>query len=110
MSQIIKNDNMARYTDEHIALQSAVKNKLCQMHFSARRQKNYRKSLKRTFAICSQCARGMDRDMAAAQIENKRENAPICMACIMGYARRPLGQKKTDWKAMRQDIQSKLTE
>lgn len=38
--------------------------------------------------LCTQCKLSMDRDMAKAQIENKRENAPICMACIMGSGRK----------------------
>lgn len=41
-------------------------------------------------STCSQCKRPMDGHMAKMQKENKRENAPICMACIMGYKRKPL--------------------
>lgn len=41
-------------------------------------------------ATCSQCKRGMDRKTANLQIENKRENAPICIPCILGIPRRPL--------------------
>lgn len=43
-----------------------------------------------SYATCSQCKRAMDSNMAHKQRENKRENAPICMACIMGYKRKPL--------------------
>lgn len=37
---------------------------------------------------CSQCTFGMDSHMAEQQIANKRENAPICMSCILGKPRR----------------------
>lgn len=37
---------------------------------------------------CSQCKGNMRSDLAKLQIENNRENAPICMACIMGYKRK----------------------
>lgn len=39
-------------------------------------------------AICSQCKKAMRPDIAKIQIENKRENAPICFACIQGYKRK----------------------
>lgn len=43
------------------------------------------------FAVtCSQCKRGMRGDIAKIQIENKRENAPICAACCFGFKRKPL--------------------
>jgi hypothetical protein len=58
----------------------------------------YRKS-KRNFktflcalVLCSQCKRGMKKTTADIQIENKRENAPICIACIMGIKRKPKAQ------------------
>jgi len=38
--------------------------------------------------LCTQCELSMDRDTAKVQIENKRENAPICMACILGKPRK----------------------
>jgi recombinational DNA repair protein RecR len=54
------------------------------------RVKSYKNALahfKRKGATCSQCKRPMRPDVARIQIENKRENAPICFACIMGYKR-----------------------
>ena len=41
-------------------------------------------------ATCSKCKRGMDRKLAKTQIQNKREDAPICIPCIMGVPRIPL--------------------
>lgn len=38
---------------------------------------------------CSQCHMLMKKSIADAQIENNRENAPICLGCIMGYTRTP---------------------
>lgn len=38
--------------------------------------------------LCSQCQRWFDAKIGKAQIENKRENAPICIPCIMGIPRR----------------------
>ncbi len=50
-------------------------------------------------AKCSMCKRGMRKDIAVLQIENKRENAPICMACIMGYKRKdPKDAGMSKWK------------
>lgn len=49
-------------------------------------------------AKCSKCQRGMRKDIADAQIENKRENAPICIPCIMGQDRAPLEKSFKDWK------------
>ena len=39
---------------------------------------------------CTQCHRKMERRIADIQLENKRENAPICIPCIMGYKRKPI--------------------
>ena len=41
---------------------------------------------------CSKCTRGMDSFTAKQQIENKREDAPICIPCILGKERKPLNQ------------------
>lgn len=40
--------------------------------------------------ICTQCERGMSRYLGKLQKENKRENAPICIPCIEGRARKLL--------------------
>lgn len=50
-------------------------------------------------AICSQCKHNMRKDIADAQIENKRENAPICMSCIMGYKRKKPEKYDKHWKS-----------
>lgn len=49
---------------------------------------------------CSLCSGYMRGDIAKLQIENKRENAPICMACIMGYKRKvkPKYKKSVEFK------------
>lgn len=53
-------------------------------------------------SICSQCNLRIRKDIADAQIENKIENAPICVSCIMGTPRKPkqklLFSKKTQEK------------
>lgn len=67
-------------------------------------KKEYKKNNKRGFqgiwnlSKCSQCQRGMRKDIAEIQIENKRENAPICQACIMGYTRKDKVKIFKDWK------------
>jgi len=43
---------------------------------------------------CSQCLRMMSGYVAKLQIENKRENAPICIPCIMGIPRIVLKEKE----------------
>lgn len=45
-------------------------------------------------SICSQCKHLMSKHMADQQIANKRENAPICMACIMEKPRKEKGTSK----------------
>ncbi len=58
--------------------------------------------------ICSQCGRHMAKHMADQQIENKRENAPICMACIMGVPRKPLIKVYHEkFKALKREEESK---
>jgi len=37
--------------------------------------------------VCSSCECKMKKSTADQQIENKRENAPICVACILGKER-----------------------
>jgi len=39
-------------------------------------------------AVCSQCKKAMRPDIARIQVENKRENAPICFACCEGHKRK----------------------
>ena len=40
--------------------------------------------------LCTQCDRSMSKYTADQQIENKRENAPICVPCILGKPRKVL--------------------
>ena len=50
---------------------------------------------------CSQCKRSFDAKIGNQQIENKRENAPICIPCIMGIPRKKLCDvvdKQKGWK------------
>lgn len=42
---------------------------------------------RKEISICSQCKLAMDSHIAIQQIENKRENAPICIPCIVGIPR-----------------------
>ena len=65
--------------------------------------------------ICSQCKRSMRKDWGEIQIANKRENAPICMACIMGYKRKPLikvlieaRKERACWKQSTRDTLDKI--
>lgn len=39
-------------------------------------------------AWCSKCKQPMNKKIHDEQIKNKRENAPICVACIMGVPRK----------------------
>lgn len=55
------------------------------------RKRNSFRNLRRRYAICSQCKRPMRKSTADIQITNKRENAPICIACIMGVKRKDKG-------------------
>ncbi len=84
------------YNSEHQRkkqLDFAVRDKLAKKHSA---QKRLRRSWGERFhlkpATCSQCKRGMDKKIAKLQIENKRENAPICIPCIIGIKRRPLSE------------------
>ena len=69
------------------------------------RKKSYKKhrgirAMMKSSSLCSQCKGKMRNDIAKAQIENKRENAPICIPCIMGYKRKPVGSPdKPRWQA-----------
>lgn len=42
--------------------------------------------------LCTQCNRSMSKYTADQQIENKRDNAPICVACICGIPRKVLNK------------------
>ena len=59
----------------------------------AHRKKNWVATHFGGYAICTQCKRAMRNDIAFAQEKNKRENAPICVACIMGIERKLLTKK-----------------
>ena len=52
--------------------------------------KRYRRPKMGPTVECTQCHRKMDKVTGDIQVENKRENAPICIPCIMGYPRRKL--------------------
>lgn len=65
------------------------------------REKMFKKSKStqyknRMFATveCTQCKRKMSGKTGKEQIANKRENAPICVPCIMGIPRRDLSKVK----------------
>ena len=45
-------------------------------------------------STCSMCKHMMSKATADLQIENKRENAPICVACILGKPRKEKGTSK----------------
>lgn len=77
------------------ALERAVKDRLIEKNLSKKRQdRGYQKHFHIKTAKCTQCARGMDMRIAKQQIENNRENAPICIPCIVGIARKPLADFK----------------
>jgi hypothetical protein len=73
----------------------------------ARQQNNFKKFLLAT-ATCSQCKRKMRKDIADEQIKNNRENAPICVPCIMGIKRRPMSELKKDRKHYSKESQKAL--
>lgn len=69
----------------------AVVKKDHEMQRNARRKRiGFLKHMHYKAAKCSKCHRGMDWKIAKLQIQNKRENAPICVPCILGIPRRPL--------------------
>jgi hypothetical protein len=58
--------------------------------YKKRRKEQWKTNNLRTITSCSKCHRGMRKDTADEQIKNKRENAPICIPCIMGRPRKTL--------------------
>lgn len=56
-------------------------------HKLLRRKKLFRKD--EPTMECLTCHGRMKKSTGEAQIENKRENAPICVACILGKKRNP---------------------
>ena len=76
------------------AFESAVKDKMIKHN---NRFKAYKRMLKKNnkfkLCICTQCKRYMDGYLGNKQKENKRENAPICIPCILGIKRKPLELK-----------------
>ena len=73
-------------------------NTLKQKMMALGREKNgYKKHLIKQhrfkLSLCTQCNRPFDRFLAEKQIENKRENAPICIPCITGIKRKTLENK-----------------
>lgn len=59
------------------------------------------KGIKGGVATCSQCKHKMKKSTADQQIENKRENAPICVACILGNDRKQGGVYSGRYKAIK---------
>lgn len=57
----------------------------------ARKGKFGQGAMSRT-VLCTQCNRSMSKYTADQQIENKRDNAPICVACIIGKPRKVLNK------------------
>ena len=74
------------YHDPYKELQRRVN--LMDRHLTAKKRAKKGKNLyKGKPVMCPHCKRGMSAYMASEQIKNEREDAPICMACIMGYKR-----------------------
>jgi len=71
----------------------------------AARHKNCFTALTMPTINCSQCDRGMRKDIAKIQIENKRENAPICVPCILGIPRK---KKEKFMKHFSKDAKNKF--
>lgn len=66
-----------------------VKAKLDKMDKGVRKKRmGFHKLMRRKSATCTQCKRGMDTHLAKTQKQNKRENAPICIPCILGIKRK----------------------
>lgn len=66
-------------------LKYAIRDYEAKKRAAAKRKSWY---LQRKPTYCSQCKKMMDKKIADLQIENKRENAPICTACICGAKRK----------------------
>ena len=86
----------------HATRQQHVQEKIISKHLAWKAKKKHNRRLgmmKKGFlkiAKCTKCQRGMDGHLAKLQIQNKREDAPICIPCIMGIKRKPLPDfKKT---------------
>lgn len=99
----IRNGTVGRTSGGIIDPQKAFKRELnLEVEAYDRRKKakelhNFKNALKQTTA-CSKCKRKFDKRLADAQIANKREDAPICIPCIMGVKRKPLSVvKKEGW-------------
>lgn len=59
--------------------------KLKQIEYKIRKDKKNRDE---GYTTCTQCKQKMSNHIGKIQIENKRENAPICIPCIMGTKRK----------------------
>lgn len=70
-------------------LRYAVIRKEKELEIKAKKLRDWknRRGFSSKYAICTQCKGKMRKDIGDIQIENKRENAPICFACIEGKPR-----------------------
>jgi len=102
-------NSTGRVIDPRKAYCKAIKEAVAKYDRKKEYKKNHPKGFRGVWktTICSQCKRGMRKDLANLQIENKRENAPICMACIMGYKRKPKSGKT--WKPETQKKFNEIT-
>lgn len=89
-----------------ITFDQAVRKRVFQLETAAKREKNYRKVVLHIgipLVLCSKCNQSMDGKIANTQKVNKRENAPICVACIMGFTRVPRKEKirRHEWRSVK---------
>jgi hypothetical protein len=86
-------ESMGRIIDPHRELMKQVDDYLKLKEWKKSHPRGLTKFLKKSKTVnCSQCKRKMSESFAKLQIENKRENAPICIPCCCGYKRRPLSE------------------
>lgn len=86
-NRVIRTDNRATYRD----YLQAVREYEIKKSVKAKRGRRYQlKVLHFNLGTCTQCGQKFDGHIASEQIKNKRENAPICIPCIMGRKRKPV--------------------
>lgn len=84
-NRIIRTDNRATYRD----YLQAVKEYEIKKSVKAKRSRSYQlKVLRFNLGTCTKCGGKFDGHIASEQIKNKREDAPICIPCIMGRKRK----------------------
>jgi len=90
------------YTTTHKILKDSIE-KAVECKEKITRRKLFSKGIK--VVECSSCKLNMKESTALEQIKNNRENAPICVACILGWTRNK--EKGNRTKSVMDDITNK---